>query len=120
MSSKLTNLLMLTCLPLTAFAEGAEVAQTNLVTQFVPLLLIAVMFYFLLIRPQSKRQKEHRQLISNIQEGDEVVVGGGILGSVAKMNEQFIVLKVDSQTELTVQRGSVVQALPKGTLKSIN
>lgn len=85
---------------------------------WLPLLLILV-FYFLLIRPQAKRAKEHRQLLENIASGDEVMISGGIAGKVMLLKDSFVVLKIAQGTEITVQKGSITSVLPKGTIDSI-
>jgi preprotein translocase subunit YajC len=78
-----------------------------------------VIFYLMIWRPQAKRAKEHKNLISGLGVGDEVVTGGGILGKVKKVTDEFIVLEVGDGQELKFQKGAVVAALPKGTLKAI-
>ncbi|WP_339844657.1 preprotein translocase subunit YajC [uncultured Halopseudomonas sp.] len=78
-----------------------------------------VIFYFMIWRPQAKRAKEHKNLIGGLGVGDEVVTGGGILGKVKKVTDEFIVLEVSEGQELKFQKGAVVAALPKGTLKAI-
>jgi preprotein translocase subunit YajC len=78
-----------------------------------------VIFYLMIWRPQAKRAKEHKNLIGGLSVGDEVVTGGGILGKVKKVTDEFIVLEVGDGQELKFQKGSVVAALPKGTLKAI-
>jgi len=85
------------------------------------LLLVAfvVIFYFLLWRPQSKRMKEQKQLISSLAVGDEVITVGGILGRITKLTDDFIMLLIATNVEITVQRSSVSASLPKGTLKSV-
>ena len=87
------------------------------------MLLIVVMFgvlYFLMIRPQMKRAKEHKAMIEGLQKGDEVVSGGGILGRVTKINESYVTLEVAQGVEMTLQRSAVQVVLPKGTLKNIS
>ena len=79
--------------------------------------LMFVVLYFIMIRPQMKRQKEHKAMVEAIAKGDEVVIGGGVLGRVAKLGETFIHVEVANGVELQVQRASVVQVLPKGTFK---
>ena len=76
-------------------------------------------FYFMLIRPQTKRAKEHQNLVNNIAQDDEVVISGGILGKVTKVTEQFITVSIANGTEVIVQKQSISASLPKGTLKSI-
>ncbi|WP_304986140.1 preprotein translocase subunit YajC [Coxiella-like endosymbiont] len=85
---------------------------------WLPLLLILV-FYFLLIRPQAKRAKEQRQLLENIALGDEVMTTGGIAGKVTRLKDNFVVLEIAKDTEITVQKGSIASILPKGTIDSI-
>lgn len=85
---------------------------------WLPLLLIIV-FYFLLIRPQSKRAKEHRTLIESIGVGDEVITTGGIIGRVARLKDNFVVLEVIKGTEMVMQKAAIASVLPKGTIDSI-
>jgi len=86
------------------------------------MLLIVLMFgvlYFLMIRPQMKRAKEHKAMIEALQKGDEVVSAGGILGRVSKLNESYVTLEVANNVEMTLQRSAVQVVLPKGTIKNI-
>ena len=83
--------------------------------QLLPLVLMFVVLYFIMIRPQMKRQKEHKALIDALAKGDEVVVAGGLIGRVAKLGESMVNVEVANGVELQVQRASVVQVLPKGT-----
>ena len=83
----------------------------------LPLILMFVVLYFVMIRPQMKRQKEHRAMIDALAKGDEVVIGGGMLGKVAKMGETYLSVEVANGVEIQVQRTSVLQVLPKGTFK---
>ncbi len=100
----------------TAPAAAAGGVESSLMSM-LPLLLMFVVLYFIMIRPQMKRQKEHKALIEALAKGDEVVVSGGILGKVAKLNENYIHLEVSTGVELQVQRSAVIQVLPKGTVK---
>jgi len=84
----------------------------------LPLLLIFVVFYFLLIRPQSKRAKEHREMVTKLAAGDEIVTTGGVLGRVAEVGESFITLQIASGVAIQVQKFQVAQLVPKGTFKS--
>jgi preprotein translocase subunit YajC len=79
-----------------------------------------VLFYLILWRPQSKRAKEHRELVSNLSKGDEVLTAGGILGKVTKVSAEYITVEVANGVELNLQKASVSAALPKGTIKSID
>ena len=83
----------------------------------LPLVLMFVVLYFIMIRPQMKRQKEHKSMVEALAKGDEVVTSGGMLGRVSKMGETYLHIEVANGVELQVQRSSVVQVLPKGTLK---
>lgn len=83
------------------------------------LVLIFVAFYFLLLRPQSKRQKEHRKMVEALAKGDEVVTSGGMLGRVTQVGEQFLKVEVADGVELKIQRSSVAALMPKGTVKNI-
>jgi len=80
--------------------------------------LIFVVFYFLLIRPQTKRAKEHRAMVAALETGAEVVTSGGILGKVVELGEQFLVVEIADGVKVKVQRHTITQVLPKGTLKA--
>jgi preprotein translocase subunit YajC len=84
----------------------------------LPLVLIFGVFYFLLIRPQNKQRKEHRELVANIGVGDECVTGGGVLGKVTEVKDQFVHVQVAEGVELKVQRHTIAAIMPKGTIKS--
>lgn len=99
--------------PAAAGGAGAESTLFSL----LPLVLMFVVLYFIMIRPQMKRQKEHKALIEALAKGDEVVTAGGFLGRVSKLGESYLHVEVANGVELQVQRTSVVQVLPKGTLK---
>jgi preprotein translocase subunit YajC len=83
----------------------------------LPLLLMFVVLYFVMIRPQMKRQKEHKSMIDALAKGDEVVTGGGLIGRVSKIGESYLHVEVANGVELQVQRSAIVQVLPKGTFK---
>jgi preprotein translocase subunit YajC len=78
-----------------------------------------LVFYFIIWRPQSKRQKEHKDLVGGIDKGDEIVTTGGLIGKVVRVDEQFLVLEVTDKVELKIQKHAVAAALPKGTIKNI-
>jgi preprotein translocase subunit YajC len=84
----------------------------------LPLVLMFVLLYFLLIRPQAKRAKEHRGMLGALQKGDEVVTGGGIVGKVTRVGESYVSVEIAQGTEVQVQKSSIQLVLPKGTLKS--
>jgi len=83
----------------------------------LPLVLMFIVLYFVMIRPQMKRQKEHRAMVEAVAKGDEVVIGGGMLGRITRLSEQYLHVEIASGVEVQVQRASLVQVLPKGTLK---
>ncbi|MNJ72216.1 preprotein translocase subunit YajC [compost metagenome] len=101
----------------TAPAAAAEGGFMGSLTGMLPLVLMFVVLYFVMIRPQMKRQKEHRSMIDALAKGDEVATAGGIIGTVTRMGEQFIYIEVASGVEVQIQRSAVVQVLPKGTAK---
>ena len=78
-----------------------------------------LVFYFIIWRPQSKRAKEHRELVASLGKGDEIVTNGGLIGKIVKVEEQYLVFEVANNVQLKLQKGAVSAALPKGTLKSI-
>jgi len=86
---------------------------------FLPIILMFVILYFLMIRPQMKRAKESKAMIEALQKGDEVVTAGGMVGKISKLSDQYVTLEIAPNTEISVQRASVQMLLPKGTLKSI-
>jgi preprotein translocase subunit YajC len=100
----------------TAPAPAAGGTESTLIT-LLPLVLMFVVLYFIMIRPQMKRQKEHKAMIEALAKGDEIVTAGGLVGKVSKMGETYIGLEIAGNVEVQVQRSSVVQVLPKGTLK---
>ena len=86
-------------------------------TGMLPLLLMFAVLYFIMIRPQMRRAKEHKAMIEALAKGDEVVTSGGVLGRVSKLGETFVSVEVSNGVEIQVQRAAVVQVMPKGTLK---
>ncbi len=99
--------------PAAAAGGGAESTLFSL----LPLVLMFVVLYFIMIRPQMKKQKEHKAMIEALAKGDEVIIAGGVMGRVAKLGESYLGVEVANGVELQVQRGAVVQVLPKGTFK---
>ena len=98
-----------------AAAAGGDMQSTLM--SMLPLLLMFAVLYFVMIRPQMKKQKEHRAMIDALAKGDEVVTAGGLLGKVSKLGDSHIGLEVASGVEIQLQRSAVVQVLPKGSLK---
>ena len=86
----------------------------------LPMLIVFVLiFYFLLVRPQSKRAKQQRQLLDGLAMGDEVLTTGGIIGRITKLRDNYVVISVAKDVEMTLQKGAIANILPKGTLESI-
>ncbi len=107
-----------------AWAAGGGVGDSgahhgNPILQFLPLIVLVVLFYFLLIRPQMKRSKQQRQMISNLSKGDEVVTSGGVAGRIEEVGDNFLEVEIAQGTKIKVQRQSVSSVLPKGTLKDL-
>lgn len=100
-----------------AQSDAAAAGGGSSLMQFLPLVLMFVVMYFIMIRPQMKRQKEHKAMIDALAKGDEVVIGGGIMGKVSKLGDSVLHVEVAKDVEIQVQRASVVQVLPKGTVK---
>jgi preprotein translocase subunit YajC len=98
---------------------AAPQGQGDPLMSFLPLVLIFIVFYFLLIRPQSKKAKEHKQMVEALAKGDEVVTSGGLLGRITKIGDNFIELEVAEGTSVRVQRQAVANLMPKGTIKSL-
>ena len=96
-------------------ATGGDMSST--LTGMLPLVLMFVVLYFVMIRPQMKRQKEHKSMIEALAKGDEVATAGGIIGKVTKLQDTTLGLEIANGVEVQVQRSAVVQVLPKGTLK---
>ncbi|MDR2851933.1 MAG: preprotein translocase subunit YajC [Burkholderiaceae bacterium] len=102
----------------TSAAPAAAGASSSLgsLGSFLPIVVIFVAFYFIMMRPQMKRQKEARAMLQALTKGDEVVTSGGLLGKITQIDEQYLTLEIANDTEVKVQRGAVVQVLPKGTV----
>ena len=101
----------------TAPAAAAEGGLRGSLTGMLPLVLMFVVLYFIMIRPQMKRQKEHRAMIDALAKGDEVATAGGVPGKVAGLSEGYVQLEIASGVQVQVQRSAVTQVLPKGTVK---
>ena len=93
-------------------------AQADPITSFLPLIIIFVLFYFLLIRPQQKRQKEHKQMVEALEVGQEIVTGGGVLGKVTGVGELWVTVEVADGVSLKVQRQTIAALMPKDTIKN--
>jgi len=100
-----------------AYAQDAAAPQGGLLS-FLPLIVIFVVFYFLLIRPQMKRAKEHKALVSNLANGDEVVTNGGLLGRITHVGDSFVTVELAENVKIKVQKHAVANVMPKGTIKT--
>ena len=102
-----------------AMAAAGPAQQDSSLVNMGMLVIFGLVFYFLLIRPQSKRQKEHRLMIDSMEKGDEIVTNGGLIGKISKIDENMIMLKINDNNEVIIQRGMISTTLPKGTIKSM-
>ena len=101
-----------------AFAQSAGGGDPGFIG-FLPIILMFVLLYFLMIRPQMKRSKEQKQMVEALQKGDEVIAAGGVLGRITRIGDAYVSLEVAPNMEISIQRAAVQMLLPKGTLKSI-
>ncbi len=102
-----------------AYAEGAAPARGASFMDFLPLIILVVVFYFLVLRPQSKRAKEHKSMVAGLQRGDEVVTQGGELARVTNVYEDYVGVEIAQNVEVTVLKTAIQAVLPKGTIKNI-
>ena len=102
-----------------AFAQGAAIGGEAGWTGLLPIVLMFVLLYFMMIRPQMKRAKEHKSMTEALQKGDEVVAAGGMLGKITKVTDAYVSIEISPNVEISVQRLAVQTLLPKGTIKSI-
>jgi preprotein translocase subunit YajC len=101
-----------------AYAQAADAAaQQNPLISFLPLLVLFAVFYFMLIRPQMKRAKEQRTMISGLAKGDEIVTNGGIAGRIDELGDSFVTLEIAANVKIKLQKSAITLVLPKGTLK---
>ena len=100
-----------------AYAQTASESQSPGIGQFIPLILLFVVFYIFLIRPQMKRQKEHTRMIKALEVEDEVVTNGGLLGKIKELDESFLKIEITKEVLVKVQRQAIAQVVPKGTYK---
>ena len=104
----------------TALAAASEPSTTQGLISMLPMLAILVLFmYFVIIRPQSKRTKDHKNLIDSLQRGDEITTIGGILGKIEKISDDFVVLNIAENINITVQKSAISNVVPRGTIKSM-
>ena len=101
-----------------AWAQGAPAGQEAGMSTFLIMLIPIVVLWFLMIRPQMKRQKEHQKMVEALGKGDEAVTNGGVLGKITDVGDSFITLEIAKNTEVKVQRHAISAVMPKGTIKS--
>ena len=102
-----------------AYAQTAAGGADGGLMSFLPIILMFVVLYFLMIRPQMKRQKEQKSMMEALGKGDEVVTAGGLVGKVSKVTDAYVTLEVANGTEIVVQKAAVTTLLPKGTVKDL-
>ncbi|MCZ4064889.1 preprotein translocase subunit YajC [Oxalobacter aliiformigenes] len=103
-----------------AYAQSASSGfSLDNIGSYLPFLLLFVLLYFLMIRPQQKKQKEQRDMLSALAVGDEVLTAGGIVGKITKVTENFITLEISEGTEIIIQKTSIVSMLPNGTIENL-
>ena len=100
----------------TAFAQSGDSGGMGSFVSLLPMVLIFVLFYFLMIRPQQKRAKQHKEMVAALKEGDEVITAGGFLGKVTGIDDNFASVEIADNTIVKVQRSSITQMLPKGSV----
>lgn len=100
-----------------AWAQGGGAPAGSGLVSLLPIVVIFVLFYFLLIRPQQKRQKQHKEMVAALSKGDEVVTVGGTLGKITDVGENFITVEIAQGVQIKVQRTAVQAMMPKGTMK---
>ena len=101
-----------------ALAQGAE-GQAGTLELILPLLLMFAIFYFLLIRPQQKKAKEHKNMVTALGKGDEIITNGGLLAKITDMDDNFMTCQIANNVEVKIQRHAVASVLPKGTIKNL-
>ena len=104
-----------------AYAQSAAAAAGPMdsVMQFLPVILMLAVVYFLMVRPQMKKAKEHKSLLESLAKGDEVVTQGGLAGRIAKVGDDYVTLTIADNVDVQMQKASILLVLPKGTLKSL-
>ena len=102
-----------------AYAQTAAAGAESSLMSFLPIILMFVVLYFLMIRPQMKRQKEQKAMMDALAKGDEVVTAGGILGRVTRVTDAYVTLEIANGTEVVIQKIAVATLLPKGTIKAL-
>lgn len=102
-----------------AHAAGSGGADGNAIYSIGMIVVFFVIMFFLVIRPQMKRQKEHKKLVANLEKGNEVITAGGVAGRVREVGENFLVVEIANDVEIRIQKSSVSAVVPKGTMESL-
>jgi preprotein translocase subunit YajC len=102
-----------------AMANAAPAPQAAGPDMLIMLIMFAAVFYFMIWRPQSKKNKEHKNMLAELSKGDEIVTTGGILGKITNITDDYTVIELDEGVSIKVQKQAITACLPKGTLKSI-
>ncbi len=102
-----------------AYAQASAAGGDPGFMGLLPIVLMFVLLYFLMIRPQMKRSKEAKAMVEGLQKGDEVITAGGVLGRISKIGEAYLTVEIAPNTEISIQKGAVQTLLPKGTLKTL-
>lgn len=102
-----------------AVAQAGPAAADNPIMSFLPLIVLFAVFYFLLIRPQQKKAKEHKLMVETMKKGDEVITSGGILGKITDVSENYLTCKIAENVEVKIQSQAISTVLPKGTIKNL-
>jgi preprotein translocase subunit YajC len=101
-----------------AYAQDAS-GQTGTLELILPLLLMFAIFYFLLIRPQQKKAKEHKNMVGSLSKGDEIITNGGLLAKITDVDDNFLTCKISANVEVKIQRFAITSVMPKGTIKNL-
>ena len=101
-----------------ASAHAQDTSSQGGLMSFLPLIVIFIIFYFLLIRPQMKRAKEHKKLVQQLSTGSEVVTNGGLLGRITRVDESFVTVEFADKVQIKVQKHAIASVMPKGTIKA--
>jgi preprotein translocase subunit YajC len=102
-----------------AYAQGATPGPMGDIMNFLPIILMFVVLYFLMVRPQMKKAKEHKALLDALSKGDEVVTQGGLAGRITKVGDDFVSISIADNVEIQMQKPAITLVLPKGTLKNL-
>ncbi len=103
----------------TAYAAGTGVGGSSLMSLLPMLIILFALMYFIIIRPQSKRAKQQRELLAGLKKDDEVITNGGLLGKIVKITDNFMILEIAANVQIQIQKAAIATSVPKGTIKSV-